>query len=658
MHGNRSNRAKFSRSAALVIIGGICIAGAGYHFARTAIEATLRDDAIMTAENWGRYLGNAIKDIEDIAAGQPASEASEHLLQASRAIGNVFRYKIFDPDGRLVLISDDPDYTPEEASLSKHNPTAASVVATKMPHLEFKTGDGVERPLYYSEAYVPLQRNGRSVGTIEVYVDQAKSRAAMTATFRKLLLQIVGAILVAFAIPAAGFLMRSRQQIRTLDRLQHVAHHDDLTSAMNRTSFTDSMATLVRDDIPFAVHFLDLDRFKGVNDTLGHAIGDALLSEVVARLSRLGDSSTFIGRVGGDEFAVCQINADSERTGKFARLIVSALGLPFTVGQHEIQIGGSVGYSVFPGDGESAEDLIRAADVALYQAKSTGRGKAVKYEISMDDERQQRVLLEERLRHALQHSEFEIYYQPLFSTMDRRLRGFEALLRLRDDDGYLVPPDVFIPVAEEMGLITAVGEWVLNEATAFAQGWPGDLTVAVNLSAIQFETGRLVETVRNALEASDLTPSRLELEITESLLIKDPANVLGQLLELRSLGARIALDDFGTGYSSLSYLWKFPFDKLKIDRSFMLELEDADGKPREILKTIVALCRTLNLSVTAEGVETNEQLAALRELQCDQSQGFLLGRPMPASQIPSFMMSISSEPLSATVKEPLVGRAG
>lgn len=647
----------FSRSAALVVVGGIFVLGAGYHLARTAIESTLRDDAIVTARSWGEYLGNALDDIENIAAGGPPSQASRHLLLTSQAIGDVFRYKIFDPDGRLVLISDDPQYAPVESRLSEHNPTAAAVIATAQPHLEFKTGDGVRRPLHYSEAYVPLQRDGKSVGTIEVYVDQARSRAAMTATLGTLLVQVVGAIAIAFAIPALGFLLRSRQQIKTLDMLHHVAHHDDLTGAMNRTSFTDSMATLSRDGIPFAVHFLDLDRFKGVNDALGHAVGDELLSEVVARIDRLGDSSMFIGRVGGDEFAICQVNADAERIHKFANLIVSALGLPFALGQHEVQIGGSVGYSVFPGDGEGAEDLIRAADIALYQAKSTGRGKAVKYERLMDAERQRRIEIEDRLRRALQHSEFEIYYQPLFSTMDRGLRGFEALLRLHDDDGELIPPDVFIPVAEEMGLITAVGEWVLNEATAFAQAWPGNLTVAVNLSTIQFETGRLVETVRNALDASGLTPSRLELEITESLLINDPANVLGQLLELRGLGARIALDDFGTGYSSLSYLWKFPFDKLKIDRSFMLELEDAAGKPREILKTIVALCKALNLSVTAEGVETDEQLAALQELQCDQSQGFLLGRPMPASQIPSFMMSISSEPLNAAVKEPFVGRA-
>ena len=402
--------------------------------------------------------------------------------------------------------------------------------------------------------------------------------------------------------------------------------------------FDEDIEALVEDETPFAVHYLNLDRFKTVNDTLGQATGDTVLREVAERLLGAAGGDNFVGRLGGDEFAVCQKTDSASVAHRFAEHLVRALAKPCAIDGNEITIGGSIGFARYPENGSETAVLLQAAAIALSRAKKNGRGCALGYHESMEREHVERHAVEKRLRQALAAGGFELHYQPLFRTGDQKLRGFEALLRLRDENGKPIPPSVFIPVAEEIGLICRIGDWALAEACRFAATWPDELTVAVNLSPVQFERGDLVMKARAALKESGLAANRLELEITESLLITNPQSVLAQLHQLRALGIRIALDDFGTGYSSLSYLWQFPFDKLKIDRAFMNGIDTRGSKSREILKTVVSLGRILDLAVTAEGVETKEQLAALEELKCDLTQGFLLGRPMPAEDLAAFVV--------------------
>lgn len=368
---------------------------------------------------------------------------------------------------------------------------------------------------------------------------------------------------------------------------------------------------------------------------MGHATGDELLKLAAQRLHRLTGTRERIARLGADEFAVCQpyyVNSP-EVVVDLANDIVKEFAKPFELEGRKIEVGASVGYSHYPRDGETVADLMRTADIAIHQAKEKARGKAVAFDPSIESERQRRQAIAERMRAALREDDFGVCFQPQYESATRRLRGFEALLRLYAADGTPISPAEFIPIAEEVGLIGDIGAWVLRKSCLAARNWPDELTVSVNLSPVQFVSHDLRRQVEDALQRSGLPAHRLELEITESVLITDTDKVLTELRDLKALGVAVALDDFGTGFSSLSYLWRFPFDKLKVDKSFMADLAVEGSKSREILSTIIALGKVLGLKVTAEGVETEEQARVLRELDCDLVQGFLFGRPMHARDV-------------------------
>jgi EAL domain-containing protein (putative c-di-GMP-specific phosphodiesterase class I) len=313
--------------------------------------------------------------------------------------------------------------------------------------------------------------------------------------------------------------------------------------------------------------------------------------------------------------------------------------MPFALGPVEVSIGASVGTSLHPVDGGSRERLLMASDLALYAAKRAGRGRSCRFTPEIEQEYRERIALETRLRQAVETEDFELFYQPLYATDGTTLRAFEALLRMKDSDGSIIAPAVFIPVAEELRLIDRIGRWVMREACRTATLWPDELCVAVNLSPLQFLGGGLAQTVRTVLAETGLDPKRLELEMTESVLLEKPEEILLQLHAIKAMGVSIALDDFGTGYSSLSYLWRFPFDTLKVDGSFMAGLSDPNSRSREVLDTIVALGRVLNLHITAEGVETREQIEILQTLRCDFVQGYLLGRPVASTEVASVILS-------------------
>jgi diguanylate cyclase (GGDEF)-like protein/PAS domain S-box-containing protein len=420
-------------------------------------------------------------------------------------------------------------------------------------------------------------------------------------------------------------------------RIAHMAHHDALTSLPNRVLFherlDEALLRVRRDRDKFAVLYLDLDQFKSVNDTLGHAAGDKLLMAVAERLRTCLRGSDMVARFGGDEFAVLQMGlAGPPEAGILAERIVTLLSEPYDIEGQQAVIGTSVGIALAPADGETSDQLLRNADMALYQAKEDGRCTFCFFQPGMGASLRAHHTLELDLRKALGASEFEVYYQPLVTLETGVICGFEALLRWHHPLRGMVPPAEFIPLAEEIGLIVPIGEWVLRQACAEAAGWPDDLKVAVNLSPVQFKKGNLPQMVFATLASTGLPAARLELEITESIFLAESKANLATLRRLRALGVSISMDDFGTGYSGLSYLRAFPCDKIKIDRSFISELsESADCMA--IIKAITNLGSNLGIPTLAEGVETETQLAWLREAGCTEMQGYLFSRPVPASEI-------------------------
>jgi diguanylate cyclase (GGDEF)-like protein/PAS domain S-box-containing protein len=420
-------------------------------------------------------------------------------------------------------------------------------------------------------------------------------------------------------------------------RIVYMARHDALTNLPNRVLFTERIEQAVgqmgRGD-GFAVLCLDLDHFKQVNDTLGHPVGDQLLRGVAERLQACTREVDTVARLGGDEFAIVQGDVKSpEDAAILARRIVEIASAPYQLEGHSVTIGVSIGIALAPVDGAACERLLKSADLALYRAKAEQRGAWRFFEAEMDAKLQARRRLEMELRDAIANDQLLVFYQPIYDLERERICGFEALLRWRHPARGLISPAEFIPIAEEIGLIASLGEWVLQQACAEASKWPEHVKLAVNVSSAQFVGDRLVPAVTDALATSGLKPLRLELEITESVLLANNAMTFNILRSLRALGIHISMDDFGTGYSSLSYLRSFPVDKIKIDQSFIRGLEATDGSDM-IVRALIALGRSLGMRTTAEGVETPEQLSQLRLERCSEVQGYLFSPPVPPSEIP------------------------
>ncbi|MDX8517134.1 putative bifunctional diguanylate cyclase/phosphodiesterase [Mesorhizobium dulcispinae] len=422
---------------------------------------------------------------------------------------------------------------------------------------------------------------------------------------------------------------------RAEERMTHLAHHDTLTNLPNRSMFRERLDQALSEVkiAPLAIFSLDLDRFKAVNDTFGHPAGDWLLKCVAERLRRcLRSDKDVVARFGGDEFAIIQFNikagADAE---KLAKRIVEVIGKPYRDKGREMHVGVSLGIALYPADGEDADTLLTNADMALYRGKSEGRNIYRFFEPGMDAMVRERLALEADLEAALPRREFELDYQPILDIASGDIVGAEALMRWRSPSRGLVPPQDFIAAAEETGLIVQLGDWALRKACGVAAGWPQDMRMAVNVSAAQIKSGGFARSVIAALAFSGLAAGRLELEITETVMMDESETVLRTLGQLRGLGVRIALDDFGTGYSSLGYLRRFPVDKIKIDRSFIHDLDNRDTAA--IVRTVIGLGTELGITVTAEGVETEAQLDMLRKAGCGEAQGFLIGVPAKATEM-------------------------
>src|SRR6266850_769989 len=423
---------------------------------------------------------------------------------------------------------------------------------------------------------------------------------------------------------------------RVEQRIMHLAHYDPLTDLPNRALFHEKLKReldSIEADQQLAVFYIDIDEFKSVNDSLGHLIGDELLKAVAASLSRCAGPGDFVARLGGDEFAIVQtaVKTQDDVTDLVAR-VFDAIRMPYECLGHQVSTDASIGIALAPQHGVDLEQILKNADLAMYAAKSAGRRTYRFFEPDMDAQVRARRILEMDLRQAIAYGGLEVYYQPCVSIHDNRITGCEALLRWRHSERGMISPAEFIPIAEDTDLIDQIGEWVLATACAEAATWPDDIKLAVNVSPIQFKSGTLALKIVAALAASGLRASRLELEITEAVLIRDDEAALAILHQLRAIGVRIALDDFGTGYSSLSYLQRFPFDKIKIDRCFVNDIAEPDGSSC-IVQAVVNIAAARQMTTTAEGVETQQQRELLRALGCAEMQGYLFSPAKPAAEI-------------------------
>ncbi len=439
--------------------------------------------------------------------------------------------------------------------------------------------------------------------------------------------------------PAAlvGVTQDITEHVNAIDAAKYAARHDPLTGLPNRVKFNDRLTEALRNTVVYgggaALILLDLDNFKEVNDTLGHPVGDELLKLVSLRLASCVRSTDTVARLGGDEFAIIQLNSRCPKdVAPLAKRIFGVLDDPFRIGSHQISIDLSMGITFAPIDGNATDQLLRNADLALYQSKGDGRGVMRYFETRMDDQLRARCQLEADLKESLERNEFALNFQPLFRSATKEICAVEALLRWQHPQRGLVSPGTFIPIAEDSGLIVPIGKWVIDEACRIASQWPAHIRVAVNVSATQFRKDTLVLAVAEALAASGLDPGRLELEVTETVLLKDCSETLETLHTLRDLGVRIVMDDFGVGFSSLSYLRSFPFDGLKLDRSFVIDSTENDDA-RAIVRAVASLGKSLEIQTTAEGVETEAQLDYVTAEGYTLIQGFLFAKPQTAEEI-------------------------
>ncbi|MEM9629514.1 MAG: EAL domain-containing protein [Pseudomonadota bacterium] len=487
----------------------------------------------------------------------------------------------------------------------------------------------------------PVFAGERLAGVLQIELDQSIIARSIKSTFKALSIGLTLILALAVAPPFFFGWRKSIQRAHAEKRARHLAYHDPLTHIPNRRYAHEEIEKRLKrksgaKDV-IALLCLDLDGFKSINDAFGHAAGDELLRQAVNRLTALLGPDDVVARLGGDEFLVLpKLGTPPEAVESLAAKIVESFRRTFEIDKQEMSCGVSIGIVLADRSWRDRDQLLHAGDVALYEAKARGRQCAVLFETSMEERLRKRREIESDLRLALARDELTLHYQPQFDVRTRTLTGFEALVRWQHPKLGLLLPSEFIEVAEELKLINAISYWVMQQACKAAMSWTRPLKVAVNVSAVEFEQGNLVTTIQDALSASGLIPERLEIEITETVIMTNTDLTIKTLKEVRDLGVSVAMDDFGTGYSSLGYLCKFPFDKLKIDRSFLL----SKGQPiqsQRIIEAIITLGHSLDLNVVAEGVEHVEQLEMLETLSCGEAQGFYLGRPMPATEAGLFV---------------------
>lgn len=607
-----------------------------------AVSHLLRHEVQADAQAWVTHLRSHIADLDQILTSGAISSERVALLRSADDVDAVFFFRLSDAEGRTIYQSETPDERLQLARASDGNMDrwlGRQGVFDEGVTVQLGKHDDGSRPVpfVFGRIVLPLETKTGVEAKAEVFLDQSNKAERYRQAFVAFMTGLSLLILFAMALPMAMVWRKTKQRELAERRLHEMAHTDPLTGLANRIHFRErlgqSLAASLDGRRVTALFWLDLDRFKTINDALGHPIGDALLRQVAGRLKRsLGEQDT-VARLGGDEFALLQSGCSSEEeAARLAERLIQVLAIPFDVEGHHVVIGVSVGIVFAPRDGQVVDDLLKKADIALYRAKDSGRSTYRFFRPDMEARSVVRHSLEEDLRNAINHGELRLHYQPQVSLKTARIIGFEALLRWHHPRFGHMPPSEVISLAEETGLIMPLGFWALKQATADATTWPEDVSVSVNISAVQFRHSDLVDLVGDALSMSGLAPERLDLEITESIVMEDSRTTIAKLRKLRRLGIQLSMDDFGTGYSSLYRLRHLPFNQLKVDRSFVREL-GGNRDDAAIVHAIVTLGQSLGMQVIAEGIETDAQLAQLHRENCDIGQGYFFGRPVPASEI-------------------------
>jgi diguanylate cyclase (GGDEF)-like protein len=633
---NRLIRFIFADSVRLGIIGAAIalLALCGAILSDSVLMKMLRDDAESTSTCWvGMFVGRN-PDISAMLSGTAPTDRTIRLLDEASQVGDIYRFRIWDRTGHLLYQSERQPAGSEAAVTELVRRQVADSFLSGSVFSEVHAGKRPEDVPYFVKSYIPVKRNGGILGVFEIYLDQTDDKSL----YQKSLLfteSIIG-ILVLLAGGIPGYIVYRQMLNERAAKAEALfqSQHDALTGILNRKHLKElAEGPLIWGQgrkACITALLIDLDRFKDINDSFGHGVGDQVLQAVATRLRLAIGGMDLVARHGGDEFVILHVGSlQPDAANSFADRLIKVISRPHEIHGTKIVCEASIGVAMAPGDAEGFDQLLACADAALYKAKAEGRGSTSFFEPGMDAAIHTRRRLETDLRQALETESLQLAYQPIISFQDGRVLGFEALLRW-PSEWDPQSPAAFIPVAEESGLIIPIGAWALRKACTEAAGWAKPLKVAVNLSPVQFRRGRIVDVVEEALLISGLAPARLELEVTESLWIQNPSAVLDQLKKLRDLGVSIALDDFGTGYSSLTYLWRFPFDTIKIDQSFVKEIE-GEEKAGAIVDTILALGTALDLTITAEGVETEAQATILKAAGCHQGQGYLFGRPITAA---------------------------
>ncbi len=615
-----------------VIAGGVVLSIVCYvavFLARQTIDGLLRAEAETAALAWANYLSGQMDDLDRVLEGHRPSRRSAELLEGAQKIGTVFLYKLFDADGRLLF---DSNATAKDGSgsddLSSRRIKFNAVIHQGRPYIVTKDGRRkLDRPDLYSEAYLPVFRDGRLKGVFEVSLDVS----LMAKRFKSAVMGLGSALLIVILTVGGvpGYMwLRSSYHRQVDERVRFLAFHDPLTELPNRDHFINSLQDLLA--VPgrsYALLYVDIDRFKEFNDTLGHHAGDDLLRTVAENLRAVGTQDKLVARLSGDEFAIAK-RVDSHREAhEIAEKVMRAFDQMQSIGEQTLRTSCSIGIAMAPDHASTSNDLMRCADMALYESKRSGRSCYRMFDSVYEDQMVRRRVIEDKVAWAIANDRLELQLQPEYETRSRLLAGFEALVRIRLEDGSLMGAGEFIPVAEETGLIIKIGEWVLRRGCEIAGQWPDHLSLAVNLSPKQLQPDNLPDLVGQILAETGMSPRQLGLEITENTLLENSDTVITQLKSLSDLGVQIIADDFGTGYSSLSHLWQLPFSKVKIDRSFVMRMEE-NQLANDITEATIGLCHALGLQVTAEGVETLEQARRLADYKCDRLQGFLLSKPM------------------------------
>ena len=623
-----------------VLLTVLCIAifGTIYWINENAVKRLVMKEATHSSENAANFFAKNLPHIEDLLQGKPLRNESYLFLRNALESLQIDRFKLFDMSGKLVVDTGKSEVAHSEDPAGT-NLTALEVLKSDRAKVGLEEEIIAGKFYLTAETYVPVIKDHKTFGVAEVYVDVNESVRTHSSAFRFATWFAAGLATLGFAVPATAFVISTHKTRQA----QYAAQHDALTDIPNRSHLlrnASPLQSMMNEQGPVSlVHFIDLDHFKEINDQNGHEAGDAALKAVVTNLRLAIRKGDIVARYGGDEFVVIQFGFQTnDDIHASTRRICDALKLPFQFNGKRIPMSASIGTAVAPLHGSTIERLIACGDQAAYVSKQSGRDQQTFFKPEYEEKNNLRRAMEQLIATAIVESRLVLHYQPIFDFTKGTISGFEALVRMRDRAGNLVPPADFIPIAEETGTIVELGSWVLENSCREAATWPQHLTLSVNLSVAQFQRKSIINAACKALAASGLAAHRLMLEVTESLLMLNSADIMVQLNELKELGISVVIDDFGNGYSNFSYMMKFPFDGIKIDRTFAASVGNQESDAFAVVKAIVDLGHVLKMKVTAEGVESREQAESLQIVRCDNAQGYFYSKPVEAGDIASLLL--------------------